>query len=453
MRSSTGGLGAYFAVPSEDVKAFPELLRRAGIYTLNDGKLDYQFSGPSARSGPFSVWDWEGSRDWSGANGQPFFAMFNFLETHESGVMSTEGEPRSASHAQTIAFRRQSGMEAPRVTDPARVELPPYYPDVREVRADVARHYDNIHLMDQRVGAVLKKLGDDGLADSTIVIWTTDHGDGLPRAKRDLFDSGLRVPLMIHFPAGLAPQGWQPGETDERMISFIDLAPTILRMAGVAPASYHQGHDFLVSSRQYVYASRDRIDEVTDRQRAVRDERFKYIKSWYPDVPGGHRLLYRDNLDMVVRMREMYERGELDANASRWFEPVGVEQLYDLRNDPDELHNLIGHPDYQIERQRLATELAAWQVRVGDMSEVSETQMRDALLVDGSVGQTIAPVFNHTSTGIELSAPNNASIGYRVNGGRWRLYTGTLTPESSTLEAKAVRYGWQESVVQIYTID
>jgi hypothetical protein len=152
-------------------------------------------------------------------------------------------------------------------------------------------------------------------------------------------------------------------------------------------------------------------------------------------------------------MREMHERGELDANADRWFEPVGVEQLYDLNRDPDELHNLIDHPDYQDERRRLASELKAWQMRVGDMGELSETQMRDALLVDGFVGQTAAPTFTHTPAGIRLSAPNNASVGYRINGGRWRLYTEPLTPVQGTIEARAVRYGWQESAVRSHTVD
>lgn len=143
--------------------------------------------------------------------------------------------------------------------------------------AFMVRHYNNIAYMDGEVGEILKQLEADGLADSTIVIWTTDHGDGLPRAKRELYDSGIKVPMIIRWPQAFRPEGVEPGAVDERLFSFVDLAPTILSLAGVQVPAYIQGRNFVAmdaTSREYVYASRDRIDEMMDRQRAVRDTRW-----------------------------------------------------------------------------------------------------------------------------------------------------------------------------------
>jgi arylsulfatase A-like enzyme len=131
------------------------------------------------------------------------------------------------------------------VVSAGNVTLPPYYPDLPEVRGDIARHYNNIRTMDRRVGELLAALEEDGLADDTIVIWTADHGDGLPRAKRELFDSGIRVPMIVRWPEKYRPSGIEPGDLDHRLISFVDLAPQILDWAGVAPPESIQGRPFL----------------------------------------------------------------------------------------------------------------------------------------------------------------------------------------------------------------
>jgi arylsulfatase A-like enzyme len=446
MRTTTGPLGPYLALPAAEVKAFPELLRQAGYYTMNDGKLDYQFSGIRANSGPPTIWDQEGSRDWSSRpSDQPFFAMINFMETHESGIMATQGEPYSQSHERTMVMRRSAELIAPAVTDPADVSVPPYYPDVPEVRADMARHYDNIHLMDARAGELLAKLKAEGLDTNTIVIWTTDHGDGLPRAKRELYDSGIRVPLMIHFPENLAPADWKEGTVDSRLISFVDLAPTILTLAGVSIPAYYHGDNLLTSQRQYVYASRDRIDEVVDRQRAIRDARYKYVRSWFPLVASGHKLTYRDNLTMVRAMRAMYEQDMLNAAQRLWFEPAGVERLYDLVTDPYELDNLAGHPDLQGVRKRLSKALTAWQAEIGDTSHVPEVAMRERFLDHGEIVQTPVPTMSEKDGWITISAVPGASIEYRIDDGRWQLYVRPVENVSGRVKARAVRYGWRTS--------
>lgn len=456
MRSSSGPLGSYKAVPPPQVKAYPELLRAVGYYTWTDSKLDYQFSGPFRGTGPFTIWDREGgdADDWRNRKpGQPFFGLVNFNITHESGVFTPWGDwPNSFTHLLMQVMRAvtlPSVQEGEPVT-PSQVQVPPYYPDTATVRADMARHYNNITVMDQQVGSVLAQLEADGLADSTIVIWTTDHGDGLPRAKRDLYDLGIKVPMIIRWPQAYRPPGIAPNGIDTRLVSFIDFAPTLLKIAGVSLPPYLQGRDFLNDEpRTYIYASRDRIDEVEDRQRAVRDDRYKYIRSWYPQQPGGHHLDYRDNMAMMRELWVMLEAGQLNAVQRQWFEPPGEERLFDLKEDPYELKNLAGDPVHQATLERMRAAMGAWQQRVDDWSEQTEAQMLATFEPEGEVQITAAPTISIIGGRLHLSSvTEGASIGYRTGGGDWQLYSGPVEVLSGAeIEAKAVRYGWDESDV------
>ena len=459
MRTSSRPAGGYFAVPPADAKAFPELLRAAGYYTYTDQKLDYQFSTPFPNSGPFTIWDSEGEAnpDWRGrAEGQPFFGFRNFGVTHESGVFRPLGSmPNSRMHFILQVMRWWRMDEEPaQVVSPNAVQLPPYYPDTPTVRADLTRHYNNIAYMDAEVGEILAQLEADGLADSTIVIWTTDHGDGLPRAKRELYDSGIKVPMIIRWPEKYRPEGVEPGTVDTRLISFIDFAPTILELAGVASPDYLQGQDIVsseASPRQYIFASRDRIDEVPDRQRAIRDERFKYIRSWHPDLPQGHPLKFRDNIDMVREMRAMYEAGQLNAAQSLWFQAPGEEQLYDLEKDPFEINNLAGDPAYATELNRLRTALDNRRAEIGDWSDESETAMVARFQPGGERQVTPAPDIAIEGSNLVLKAmESGSSMGYSINGAPWQLCNGPVSLSAGAeVEAKAVRYGWEESPVVV----
>ena len=213
--------GPYLAVPPHYVKAFPEYLRAAGYYTTNNVKTDYQFGTP------FTIWDESGNNaHWRNRPDpdQPFFAVFNFNGTHESQVWADSPARRGK----------------PLVTDPARVVLPPYYPDTRAVREDMARHYDNVADMDAWARNLLRQLEEDGLLENTIVFFWTDHGDGLPRAKRALYDSGLHVPLVVRWPGRI-----RPGTVSDELVSLIDLAPTVLSLAGVPIPAHMQGRALL----------------------------------------------------------------------------------------------------------------------------------------------------------------------------------------------------------------
>jgi arylsulfatase A-like enzyme len=444
------------------MKAFPELLRAAGHYTYDVLKTDYQLGGELG-GGPFTIWDASGWRvsgdDWP--RDRSFFGMVNLFVTHESGVFSPLGTwPHSVTHLvmQLARASRLLGGRSPAApTDPAAVRLPPYYPDHPAVRRDLARHYDNIAAMDAQVGALLDRLEADGLASSTIVVWTSDHGDGLPRAKRELYDSGLHVPLIVRYPAAFRPEGVLPGSQDDRLLSWLDLAPTILDWMGVAvPASMH-GRSFARPDgvkRRYVYAQRDRIDEQMDRQRAVRDARFKYIRSWHPELPGGHRLAFRENQDGLRAMHDLLEAGELDAAQRQWFEPVAAERLYDTWADPHELNDLAGDPARARTLARLRAALADWIGRVGDLSEEPEDRMAERFWPDGTAPITLPPRPQVEDGALVLRSPTEgASIGFRSAGGAagagepgWRLYTAPIRPlPTGPIEARAVRYGWAAS--------
>ena len=455
MRTSTRPAGGYLAVPPPEVKAFPELLRRAGYYTLTSLKLDYQFSEVLPGTGPFTIWDAEGfAPSWrERPAGKPFFAMINPGQTHESGLFQPLGRwPHSVSHlAMQLVRAWQYGLddgEGP--VTPEQVAVPRYYPDTPVVRADIARHYNNIARMDAEVGAVLARLEADGLADSTIVVFTTDHGDALPRAKRELFDTGIRVPLIVRWPAHWRPEGLAPGSVDERLVSFVDLAPTILEWAGAERPAYLHGRSLSQlreSPQRYAFASRDRIDEVEDRQRAVRDERFEYIRSWRPDLPGGHRLAFRDDLELMRELRALYEAGALDLLQRQWFEPPGEERLFDTLADPDELHDLSADPAHAAVLARLRTALDAWLVRVGDWSEETEDAMVARFQPAGVRPVTDTPGLQLEASRIAITcATPGASIGYREGDGPWLLYVAPIDARpGATVTAKAVRYGWEES--------
>ncbi len=461
------GLRSYRAVPPAEVKAFPELLRAAGYFTFTTAKLDYQFSLPFPRSGPMTIWDREtyGYADWNGVpRGKPFYGQINYGVTHESGIFPL-GIPTSVTAALLLPARLLATAGYDDVIDPAAVPVPPYYPDTPTVRRDIARHYENIRIMDTQVGETLAALERDGLADSTIVIWTTDHGDGLPRAKRELFDSGLRVPMIIRWPERFRPPGVEPGTIDTRLVSFVDLSATILSLAGVPRPPWMDGRVFAGpdpdAARQYVFAARDRLDEWPDRQRAVRDHRWKYIRNYDPGTPGARHLVFRDHQEIMQELWQLLDEGRLDAVQRRWFEPRPTEELYDTQADPDELVNLADDPSHRATLARLRGALDAWITERPDLGALPEAEMIEKHWPGGRQPRTQKPAvdverIDPDRVRVTLTSPTHgASIRYRVsdgsgNTGAWLLYTGPVEMQlGHTVEARAVRYGWSESAATV----
>lgn len=429
--------GPYLAVPPPHVKAFTEYLRAAGYYTSNNVKTDYQFGTP------VTAWD-ESSREahWRDrAPGQPFFAVFNSTRTHESKVWPDSTEART--------------------TPRASVTVPPYYPDTDVVREDIARHYDNIARMDTWVGEILAELEADGLADSTIVFFYSDHGDGLPRAKRWVYDSGLHVPLLIRWPDALRPEGHEPGSVEDRLVSFVDFGPTVLSLADVQVPDYMQGKPFLggqeAPPRDYVYAARDRHDEAYDRVRAARDKRFKYIRNYMPDSAYVQPIEYRDRMPTMRELLRLSEEGRLEGPQQLWFrETRPDEELYDTHVDPWEVNDLADDPEYQDVLERMRAAMEAWLERVGDLGAIPEAEMVEAMWPGGKQPTTEPPVViaeeNEVGEAVRIkmtSPTEGASIAYTTEAGEdahWKLYAGPFEVAPGTeVRAKAIRYGYEES--------
>jgi arylsulfatase A-like enzyme len=462
MRALEGG---YTAVPPPGWKGFPELLRQAGYYTVNSGKTDYQMSTRlgGAYGGPFTIWDRDGgvgpgllSDDfavWEGRRpGQPFFAYLTLLQTHESQVWPTWQLGDSPFHALMLPLRLRNHARWEHRTDPAAVSVPPYYPDTPVVRADLARHYDNIAAMDALVGDALAALEAAGLAGDTIVIFTTDHGDGLPRAKRWLYDSGIQIPLIVRWPGRVTP-----GTVSEELVSGVDLAPTLLALAGAPVPDPMEGRVLFGPARdeapEVVFAARDRIDELLDTVRAARDRRFKYIRNLRPELPYQPPSSFAAQMPTQQELTRLHAAGELAGTTALWFREVRPpEELYDTVADPHEVHDLSADPAYAAELTRLRAALDGWLAAGPDLGLLPEAELRERFWPEGVQPRTAAPVIEGDRSALTLRSPTpGASLGFRVAGEAWQLYREPFAaPPDASVEAKAVRYGWEESEVSVF---
>lgn len=349
------------------VRCFPEYLRSAGYYCTNNAKTDYNFRVPR------DAWD-ESSRSahWRKRRpGQPFFAVFNIETSHESRIL-LRGAPYDRETARLTAAQRQ---------DPLRFTLPPYYPDTPEVRRDWANDYELITAMDYQVGDRLRELEQAGLADDTVVFFWSDHGIGLPRAKRWLYDSGTRAALVVLVPGKYRSFGQaRPGSADHQLISFLDLAPTVLNLAGVAIPDHMQGRAFLgprlMPPREYVYGSRDRMDERYDLIRAVRDRRYRYIRNYEPHKPYYQHMNTPEQGPTMREIRRVHAEGELPEAARQFMaERKPPEELYDLDNDPHEIRNLARSPGHRRILHRMRQTHRRWVIETRDTGLLPECEL------------------------------------------------------------------------------
>lgn len=415
----------YEATPPPSAKCFTEYLRAAGYFCTNNSKTDYQFSPP------ITAWDESSNRahyQHRTAEDQPFFAVFNNTKTHESQI-----------HNPT----------APVVTDPQKVIVPPYYPDTETVRSDIAHHYDNIYEMDKWVGQLLDELEANGQLDRTIIFFFGDHGDGLPRAKRWVYDSGIQVPLIVRW-----PDGRQAGTINDELVSFIDFAPTVLSLAGLPIPEYMEGQAFLGPQkgepRRYIYAFRDRMDPAPERKRAVRDKRFKYIRNFRPELPYIGFIPYRDRMLMMQEIMALDKAGKLGPDQWQFSaKRKPLEELYDTQTDPYEIHNLAADPRYFDKLAEMRQAHRDFIDRFGDLGELPEQELiRYLWPPSGKQPVTAAPSVEKQGEQIILKcASEGASIAYRWAGNeRWELYhEPILTQKGKTLEAQAIRLGWVKS--------
>jgi arylsulfatase A-like enzyme len=351
----------------DNVKCFPEYLRNAGYYCTNNVKTDYNFDVPAG------AWD-EVSRQahWrKRAANQPFFAVFNFETTHESQVRK-----RGAEYDKMISRLGPSERR-----DPAKAVMPPYYPDTPEARKDWSQYYELITAMDKQAGDVLQDLERDGLLEDTIVFFWGDHGVGLPRAKRWLYQSGTHVPLVIRVPEKFRVGGQgKSGSVDDQLVSFIDLAPTVLNLAGVEVPEHLQGRAFLgqklTPPRKYVYGARDRMDETYDSQRMVGDRRYRYLRNFHPHLPYAQYLSYMEQGNIMKELRRLAREGRTP-EAARLFmgEDKPVEELYDLESDPYEIRNLAGSAGHKAVLERMRAAQEEWAIETRDVGLVPEPEV------------------------------------------------------------------------------
>lgn len=429
------GITPYETVTPPTIKMMSEYLRKAGYYCTNNSKNDYQFLVTA------TAWD-ENSNDAHWRNrtdkNQPFFAIFNFGVTHESQIWAKAND----------SLWVDEHLEVP---------VPPYLPDTEVGKQDVRRMYSNVKQMDHQVGEILKQLEEDGELENTIIFWYTDHGGPLPRQKRLLYDSGLKVPLIVRF-----PNQSQANTRNDDLLSFIDLAPTVLSLAGIAPDDSFDGKAFLgdharTDKAQYIHAAADRFDAVYDHNRAVRDKRFKYIKYYDREKPMFLHVAYRDQMPIMQELYRLQEAGELTDAQAQWFrETKPEEELFDILNDPYELNDISKNPKYADKLAELRQECDRWVAAIDDKNLKPEKELLATFYPNGEQPTMAMPTISNDHGTITLSCQTEgASIGYKVWTGdaeptAWQVYTSPFVlEEGQQLKVVADRIGYVKSVAEL----
>lgn len=414
---------SYSPIVPEGVRMFTEYLRKKGYYTANGPKEDYNFEKTDA------AWD-ESSKErhWrKRKEGQPFFTVFNFAVCHESQIWK----------------RGKDSL----FVNPKDVPVPPYFPDTDTIRHDLAVNYSNLKRLDDQIGEVIADLKEDGLYENSIIFFYGDHGGPFPRHKRALYDTGVKVPLVIKF-----PENKNSESTDERLISFIDYAPTVLSLAGIEPPKAMQGKAqfgaFEAKEKQkYTFHTSDRFDGLYDRLRAIRTKRYKYIKSYDISLPHAIPVAYREQMPMMREMRRLFAAGELNKEQSLWLNtPKPEEELYDLQKDPHELSNLAGLPALQDTLVHFRNVLKNWIAETHDLGEYPEDELIEKWLPNRQQPKLSPLQMEKTSDGIALiPGKKDATIVWKLpKDSLWNIYDEPL-PKDISFEAKAERIGYIDS--------
>ena len=347
------GFPYYSSKLAEQIKPFTQILRENGYYTTNNSKMDYNFK---LRE---DAWD-ESSKEasWEKRNkDQPFFSVFNFGVTHESQIWLRDNQELKV--------------------DPNSLSVPPFFPNDSLTRHALAVNYSNLVEMDKQMGEIIDKLKDQGLYENTYIFFYSDHGGPFPRHKRAIYDTGSKVPLVIKFPKRIKVKE----KRNYDFLNFIDFAPTILSIVGLEIPKVYQGIAFLGSEksknkRNYSYSASDRFDEVTDRIRAVKTKKYKYIRNYDTNKPHALNNSYRTQMALMRHLTALNESNLLSAEQKLWFNvPKNLEEFYDLENDPFELNNLIGEKKYSKEIENLRIQLDNWIDQINDPVNIPEKEL------------------------------------------------------------------------------
>lgn len=423
----------YSTVIPPFVKCFTEYLRMNGYYCTNNSKTDYQFAPP------ITAWDeCSDKAHWRNRpKGKPFFAVFNFLITHESRIWMKKNDPLLIN------------LNSP--------SLPPYFPEDSVVRQDVARDYSNIAELDKLVADLVQQLKDDGLLENTIIFFFSDHGGPLPRGKREIYDSGIHTPLIIRF-----PNGKYAGTVCNDLVSYVDLAPTVLSLADIKPLKYMQGQPFLgkykaKGARKYIFAARDRMDAKYDRVRIVRNHDFLYVKNFRPDLPNYQDIIYRKQMDMMNELLLLHKEGKLNEVQEIWFrDHKPVEELYLVNEDPFQIHNIAEDPEYASQLKVMRKALDNWLKDVGDQGSVPEGELIRKNWPNLEQPQTAMPEIKVTDNEAMIScSTDGASIAWQITPKgmksspewkNWHVYSEPVRlQKNEVLHAVAIRIGYKQS--------
>jgi len=342
-KMGTGHQRSQYPIP-DDIKGFPYYLKQLGYYTTNNSKTDYNIA--NEKDFIKEAWDESSNKaTWKNREeGQPFFSVFNFAESHQSRTMSWTFEQYEKHVWNHLP-------EEDKIADDA-FDMPPFYNDTPEMRKQFARVYNSIKLTDNRIGELLQRLEDDGLKDDTIILFYADHGEGIPRAKTTGINLGYRVPFVVWFPEKfkhLSP--WNIGKPTEDLISFEDLGPTMINFLGGEVPDYMNGINFFSDNskekNKRLLLSTDRVDNGADLVRSVTDGRFLYSRNFMPFIPEARYIHYLEIADITKHMRNDLKHNKLNAFQSRIFDERPFEVLYDIENDIWEEHNLADNPKYK----------------------------------------------------------------------------------------------------------
>lgn len=339
------------------IQALPQYMRAGGYYCTNNVFTDY-----NCDFDPHHIWDeCSITAHWrKRPQNTPFFSVYNYLITHESHVFET----------------------TPLVTDPAKVDVPPYLPDTPEVRDALARNIDMVNAQDKAVAHILEELEQDGLAEETVVFFLADHGGVAPRTKRYCYEGGLNVPFIVHFPQKYAHLAQRPlGQPSPDLVSLVDMAPTTLTLAGLPVPEVMQGQSMFgesaITPRRYVFSGRNRMDECYDLMRTVTDGRYRYIRNYMPHRIYGQHNSYEWMGRAYQSWQAQWLAGHLDQIQSAFWQTKPAEELYDLHQDPHQIRNLAQDMQAQDTLRELSAALDEHMLKTHDngfMPETSEQQ-------------------------------------------------------------------------------
>ncbi len=357
-----------------DLRMFPAYLREVGYYAANLRKEDYNLIKSE------DVWD-ESSTEatWKNrADGQPFFYMHNIGISHESSLHFTAAEMDSVIPA----------------TAENTFEVHPYHPDTEIFRYTNAYYRDRIQDMDRQVGALVSELEDEGLLENTFIFYFGDHGGVLPGSKGYIYEIGVHVPLVVYVPERYQQLvNLELGSKTDGFVSFVDFAPTVLELAGLSLPEEYDGEPFLgkevseeaLESRDEAFSHADRFDEKYDMVRALRVGNYKYIRNYQPFNFDGLFNQYRYRQLAYQEWQKLYEKGELNAVQSRFFETRSIEMLFDLSQDPYETRNLASDPQYQDQVEEMHGRLNEYLRGMPDLSFYPEH-----VLIEDAFGDPVA---------------------------------------------------------------